>query len=385
MGLLRKILAKIFLMMLFIAAGCSDAVIVKNALLEKPVYPMFGKIPERDFFYNFDLGDSLTFLWEGKNHGSFAHTSVTLYHNSVFAPDLSGRLKVYDRETGDKISEGKQKGEIAVAPVIHQQKVFYVLNDLESTEVILYVDNFFSGKNLREIKLNGKCTNELLKDDEAIYLLEDNGTLYSFNFFGIKNWEIKTGTLTLSSPAMKGNIIVFGNSKGELIGIDKEEQKIIYRKKLSGGIESGAAISGSAIFIGDSEGVLYKIDLKDGEVIWKFPTGAKIKTVPVQNDKNIFIGNLSGEMFSMNKESGELNWRSDTGGILNSTPLLFNDYLVQPDMAKKIYFIDVESGVTKNEIQFDLKVKMSPVFFDGTIFFGTDYGKLFAYKPAEPL
>ena len=358
---------------------------VKNALLEKPAYEMFGRIPERDFYQNLVLGDSLTLLWEAKNHGSFTHTSVAIYDNFVFSPDLSGRLKVFNKETGEKISEGKNKGEIAVAPVIHNQKVFYVLNDLESSKVILYVDNFFSGKNLREVELQGKVSNELLKDEEALYLLDDNGTLHSFDLNGIKNWELKTDELTNSSPAMKDKIIVFGNSAGELIGIDKDKKEIIYRKKISSGIESGASISGSSIFIGDSEGILHKIDLKTGDEIWKFDTGAKIKNFPVQNVKNIFIGNLAGDIFSINKNSGKLNWEKKTDGILNVTPLLFKDYIVQPDMAKKIYLIDVDEGKIEKEIKFDLKVKMSPVFFDGTLFFGTDYGKLFAYKPAEIL
>ncbi len=358
-----------------------DAVVVKNALLEKPAYSMFGRIPERDFYQDFNLGDSLTFLWQESNHGSFAHTSVSIYDNYVFSPDLSGRLKVYDIETGEKISEGKYKGEIAVAPVIYDKRVFYVLNDLESSTVTFFVDDFFSGKNFREIELRGKVTNELLKDEEAVYLLDDGGTLYSFDLYGMKNWELETDELTNSSPAMKDNIIVFGNSAGELIGVDKDKQKIIYRKKIASGIESGAAISGSSVFIGDSEGILHKINLKNGDEIWKFSTGAKIKNFPVHDDKNVYIGNLAGDIFSVNKSNGELNWKRNTGGILNSTPLIFNDYIVQPDMAKKIYLIDVNSGDIKKEIKFDLKVKMSPVFFKGTIFFGTDYGKLFAYKP----
>jgi outer membrane protein assembly factor BamB len=98
------------------------------------------------------------------------------------------------------------------------------------------------------------------------------------------------------------------------------------------------------------------------------------------NDKNLLVGNLKGNIYSLDKNSGELNWDISTGGIINTTPILFDDYLVQPDLFKLIHFVDVETGEIVKQISVEKRLKMSPVYFNNTIYFGMDKGEILAFE-----
>jgi len=73
-------------------------------------------------------------------------------------------------------------------------------------------------------------------------------------------------------------------------------------------------------------------------------------------------------------------WKIETGGIINTTPVLFKNYLVQPDLNRKIYFIDINSGEIAKTYDFEKRVKLSPVYYDGILYLGADKGIINAYQ-----
>ncbi len=96
--------------------------------------------------------------------------------------------------------------------------------------------------------------------------------------------------------------------------------------------------------------------------------------------KNVYAGNLNGDFFSLNKNTGELNWQIQTKGIINTTPLITNDFIVQPNVDKKVLFINPSNGTIENAIEFDRRTKLTPVLYDSLLFLGSDRGILHAYK-----
>lgn len=96
------------------------------------------------------------------------------------------------------------------------------------------------------------------------------------------------------------------------------------------------------------------------------------------NDK-IYFGNLAGELFCLNN-TGTLLWKISTGGVLNATPFATGNFLVVPDMNKKFYFVDVNSGKIEKTYNVDGRIRLSPVIFRNILFIGYDRGELQAYE-----
>ena len=370
----------IFLAGMIVISGCAQPIFFRNMAIGMPGYIMFGKTPGRNFYENVSIGDSLELKWSTETSGSQSNTSIVIYNDILFVTDLSGKLYAFDRKSGKLFGYEKYTGSLPVAPVVNNLRLFLMVNDLNEKYSTLKNFDILNGKILDETKIYGGVHNEMLKLDDAIIVLSDYGELIKFNLVGIKEWSTNTKVDSHSSPASDGNVIVFGNERGELISCSAKTGKILYRKKICIGIEAGLSISGSNIYFGDKTGKVYCVNLNDGKIIWQYDTKNKIVVTPVMNAENLFIGNLNGDIFCLDKTNGKSNWKTVTIGVINTTPLLFKNRLVQPDLNRKVYLIDISSGNIDKTLSFETRTKLSPVYYDGMIYLGADRGVINAYQ-----
>ncbi len=377
---MKRFLLLISIITLF---SCTKPIILNQTMVKKPNIKMYGSVPERNFYVNKNLSDSLKLIGELTTKGSYSNTSPVIYDNYMFVSDLSGRVTAFDISKMKEIGRESYKGETPVAPVLYRTRLFFLVNQYKEVYSTLYYYDYFTNKYISQVEIPGGVSNELLFDDEDIYLLNEFGTLFKINLIGKIEWEYETNILTYCDPAMSGDLIVWGNQKGEVICFDKIKEEIIYRKKISKGFESGVTIYDDKVLIGDIEGVLYVLDLQSGGVLWRQNTFYKIKSTAVTDGRSVFIGNLNGDVFSIDLGNGEINWAKNYGGVINTTPLLFNNILLQPNLKKKILFIDTNSGEVLKIISTERRPKMSPIYFNGKIIFGIDKGKLLIYDEVE--
>ena len=382
MGLLTKYKI-LFLSVAVLLAGCGKSLIKVDSSLDKSPYPMFGRIPERNFYVPITVSDSLRIAWENSAHGGFSNTSVTVYDKFVFTSDLSGRIYVFDIADGDRVGMLKSKGAIYTAPLVFRNFVIYGVAELKYnlTELIYY--NYRTGKEFFNKEIYSRIMSEMIALDDGIVFLTESGRLNRYDLNGVSVWETKTNVRTHCSPALSKNIAIFGNDDGEIIAINSESGKLIYRKKYEGIFTGTVSIDDSIAYLGNNNGFIYAVKLKSGELVWKFNSGSRILMSPAIDDKNVVIGNLKGDLFSLNKFNGKLNWRNHFFGLLNATPLLTRNRIILPDLFRRLYLIDKSNGKTIKTYLLKGRTKLSPVYFDNLLFIGYDLGELRAYEFVE--
>ncbi|MBI9071003.1 MAG: PQQ-binding-like beta-propeller repeat protein [Melioribacteraceae bacterium] len=374
---MRKLL---IIILLIILNSCGGWIKIKKIPTDSRDNLMYGNTPQRDFYIPIEISDSLEFSWEADTKGSHAHTAVTTVSRFLFIGDLAGRLICYNRITGKKVGELKNDGDISIAPAIGKYRLVYVVNEFKEKYSTVVFYDYIVGKIRHEIELPGKFVNELIIENEFVYLLSEEGKLYKYNMKGEQEWMYDAKCLTISIPAVYKEQILFNNAKGEIIAVEKNFGKELYRKKITKSFESGISVSDEKAFLGDTEGFLFCFDCEKRDIEWKFDTGSKIRSLAVFDNTNIFVGNLNGDFFSVSKTDGKLNWKTETGGLLNTPALVFKNLVVVPDQDQKVYFINKEDGVITNSIEFGKRVKLAPVYSDNTLFFGADRGIIYAYK-----
>ena len=365
----------IFILLL---ASCGKPLLLKNKIFRNLNPYVFGKFSQRIFFIPKNISDSLEFNWTAETYGSYSNTSFIATDSVLYVGDLSGRITAFNKFTGKELGVIKNKGEIKVAPVIRGKTIVFVLNELKERVFTVHFYDLRTGvESVKEFP--GSCGNEMLYYNKHLYVLSDQGVLYQFNFNGKKNWEIKTNVFTVSSPVGQQNGVWWGNTKGEILGADKNG-KVIYRKKHSDGFEGGISVRDVFLFLPTSKGTIVKFDLVGKQTVWRFDTKGKIKNFIVFNDKKLFAGNLNGTVYCLNLKDGKLIWKTETDGVINATPLLFGNMLVQPNLFKKVDLIDIDNGKIVKTLKFEKRVKSTPLYSAGMIYFGTDYGEVFAYR-----
>ena len=360
--------------------GCSASLIRIKTNPAQKTYPMFGKIPERDFYSSENLGDTLIKKWENDVNGGFANSSVTLYGGYIFVGDLSGRIFCFNDTTGKEMGKLKYKGAVFSAPIIDKTNVIFIVVSENSHISDLISYNFVTGKENYDKEVKGKVLTEIIKKDSSIIFNSEDGKVFRYSVKGEKIWELETGSFSHSSPAMDENIIVFGNDKGELLAVSYNDGNLKYRKKIGGPFFCGVTIRNGVAFIGNDNGNLYAVDIETGNVKWKFDTHDRIKMTPALKDNIIIIGNLNGDLFAINRSNGKQIWITKTGGLFDATPLITENSIVQPDLNEKFYLIDLLTGKILNTYSLDGRVKLTPVIVDSTLFIGYENGNICAYE-----
>ncbi len=366
--------------LLFLVEGCASSLIRTNAQRDNNAYTSFGKNPGRQFFTDQNISDSVSLKWQNDANGSFTNSSVVVSDSLVFVNDLSGRIFCFNFETGDKIGQLKNDGAVFSSPYIYRFLVIYAAADDKDDITRLKYYDYVLGKLLNDVEVEGRCLTEIIGTPDAVIFNTENGNVYKYDLYGKKIWETLTNSMVHSSPSMENDIIVFGNDSGEILGINSDNGKILYRKKTGRSFFCGSAVSGNVVYIGNDDGNLFALDLKSGNIIWKFQSGARITMTPCVTSSEIYFGNLSGDLFCLGRDDGKLIWKTSTGGLLNATPYASNNYLVVTDLNDKFYFVRRDNGEIKNTYHVDGRIRLSPLIFRNTLFIGFDRGELQAYE-----
>lgn len=341
--------------------------------------PMFGKIPTRNFFIEKEISPDVKKLWENSVNGGFDNTSITSLKNYIFVSDQSGRIYCFDLNSGKQIGLLRNKGNINVAPIINNFKIIFPINQLNKnlTKIVFY--DSYDSKISNEITIEGKIINEAVCDSNELFFITEEGIIYSFSFWGRKNYEIKTKSFVHSSPVLFNSNLIFGNDNGEILIVDYKLKKIV-QYKITNQPLYNCSIKDNLFFIGSEDGNLYCFDLNTKKIKWKFNSGSTIKMFPAFDNTNLFLGNLRGEFFSLRIDDGLLNWKIKKSGIFNATPLIFMNLIIAPNLEKMIFFIDKNNGNILNELNYKSRVKLSPFYFKDVLIIGIDRGELIAYQ-----
>jgi len=379
MGFLKRILY-ILISFTIIFGGCLPSIIKVKVPKDDVSYEMFGRLPRRDFYIREIISDSLKEKWQAKVNGGLTNSSVTIYGPYVFLNDLSGWVTCLDINNGKELGRIKNKGAVYSSPVIDKSILIFAvtLNDADYSDLYYYDYRF--GNIKAKVKIEGKVLSEILKDKGKIIFNTEEGTVYCFNLLGDKLWETNTKIPIHCSTAMENDIIIFGNDIGEVIGLNADNGKILYTKKIGQLFLGCAAISDSTAFLGNYDGNIYAVRINDGKLKWKFATGTRIIATPVFSNTNVFVCNLSGAIYSLQKSNGNEIWKTDAGGVINATPLLANNYLLVPNLDDALLFVNPESGVIEKRFKLPSHAKLSPLIFRNTLFVGYDDGTIGTYE-----
>lgn len=382
MGFLKRLIKilSVVLLPLFLA-GCAKSLMKINTQKDESPVRMFGETGSRNFFVPVTLDSTLNLLWENTAHGSFNNSSFIFYDSTIFVHDLGGRIHAFNMYTGKQTGVLKYKGAVYSTPIIFNFNiaVALVLNNENMTELIFY--DFFNGKELKVVELDGIVTSQMIAVDDDLIVITENGTVRRFDSRGNEVWKLKHKSFIHCNPAYINGKIYIGTNDGMLLCIDYDSGSVIFKKKIGAAFNSGITIKNNTAFLGDDDGIIYAVDINSGSLLWKNNTGARILMNAACDDENVYIGNLAGSLYSFNASTGQINWSTEiNAAVFNSSPLVTENVIVISNLFQSVLFINKSTGQIIDKLEFETRVKMSPALRDGILFIGYDQGRIRAYE-----
>lgn len=363
---------------LFLFLGCKPKIQLSNIDSLSIPY-LYGKTNERIFIYNDKMSDSLKFLWKVELTGSFRNTGLSLKEHYAFVNDLSGRVVCLDLNKGNIIGQVKTSGSVVNTPILYNNYLIFIENTIDNEKSFLSTYDIFQGEYSLHKEIDGKILTEILVENGFIYFVSSNGVVCKYNLLGDIIWQFNSKLPVHSSPALSNGVLVYGTDDGCIIALNKDDGKQLYKIKLANkAFESGFTIKDSIIYACNNNGFLYGIDLMSGKLLLKSNIGSRVVTFPIISDY-IYVVTLKGDIICLNLK-GEPAWKLNTEGIFNVTPILSGDFLIIPDLNKKLLLVNTKERKITKTIFLDGKSGLTPVIYQNKLLIGYGKGIVEAYE-----
>jgi outer membrane protein assembly factor BamB/predicted phosphohydrolase len=158
-------------------------------------------------------------------------------------------------------------------------------------------------------------------------------------------WRKETGFTIASAPALGKDIVVEGNSSGNVTAFSIKDGLALWSYKTDGAVYSSPSISGEFVVFGSADSNIYCLNLKSGKLHWKFKTGAAVVACPVVSKGKVYIGSSDGKFRALSLESGNLLWQFDKiQGFVEDKPLLYEGKVIFGAWDSYLYALDQNDG-----------------------------------------
>ncbi len=313
----------------------------------------------------------------------FDSDSSPIIVNDVLYVGSNYGIHAIDAKTGRELWRNQTNGFVKSAPTVADgvlyigadDRRFYAMDIKDGTMKWIY-------KNAT----NGYTSSPIVVNNLA-YEGSKDGSFYAFDVRnGEPSWQILTGKVIESSPAMGDGIIVFGTNGGVIIAIDPVTRNEKWRYDTgTSDIISSPLIADGTVFVGSNDGNIFALATAKGTLKWKYSTGSNVQSSPSYKDGTIFAGSRDSNLYAIDAKTGALKWKTQTAGYVDSSPAISNDVVYFGSRNNFLYGLDANTGklLYRNSTgQTDKDYITSPVISGNMLYAVTHGGVVYAYSGA---
>lgn len=335
-------------------------------------------------------------LWSFDSGSGISSSPVIVGDNIIFASN-NNKLYAVDLNTHEEKWSFAGDSQSNNIPIVDGNTVIYTTKDT------CYAIDATTGKEIWNFKGNVVITDGINGYDYHLpspILYKDlvifptiGAKFYALNKTdGSKVWEYEdsdSGDIR-TTPAIDGNIMVYGDVKGNAFAMDLDTQKTLWTKSIGKDvIHSVAAYKGFAYFSGrDCTTVAF--DIKDGSSKWRYSDnmGSWLTGEMIVKDDIIYVpGSDNLKTMALKYDTGEIDTTYVSKANIFSRPtvdenniMYITDGNVYTSAVGHIIGYDLNTKQRVLEGKFDKPIYSSPAVRDGIIYFGCTDGKLYAVK-----
>ncbi len=340
---------------------------------------MFKKDVSHSGFTTDAVNPPLSVIWSF-NLGFDSDSSPIIVNDVLYVGSNFG-IHALDASTGRELWRTHTNGFVKSAPAV-ADGVLYVGAD----------DSRFYSMDIKDgamkwIYKNATAgyTSSPVVINNLAYTGSKDGSFYAFDVqSGEPSWQILTGKVIESSPAMGDGVIVFGTDGGLIIAIDAATRKEKWRYDTGvSDILSSPLIADGSVFVGSNDGNIYALNTTNGALKWKYSTGSNVQSSPSYKDGTIFVGSRDSNLYAIDASTGNLKWKTQTSGFVDSSPAISNDVVYFGSRNNFIYGLDANTGklLWRNSTgQNDNDYITSPAISGNMLYAVTHSGVVYAYS-----
>lgn len=118
-------------------------------------------------------------------------------------------------------------------------------------------------------------------------------------------------------PALSGDLIVVGNTSGELVALNQSTGASLWRVSLGAPIEGEPLIDDDLIFVGNNEGIFQALNRRDGSKVWEISLYDELLGRPILFGGDVLVVTARDRLLRFDRATGE---RKDAVTLSSFTP-----------------------------------------------------------------
>ena len=235
----------------------------------------------------------------------------------------------------------------------------------------------------------------LTADNRLIALAEADGAVLWKHYAFLE----AVSFLGKASPALNAGTGIAVFPSGEILAFRPESGNILWSESLGASrlndagaeindIRARPVIDGQRVFVLTSGGLLSAFDLKSGAVLWEKEIGGINQ--PWVAGKTMYVVTTYAELVALDTASGKILWinklarwadpETKENRLTWTGPVMAGSRLIVTNSDGKAIAVSPQTGTILGWDDIDSKGTLSPIVFDGTLFFVTHNGQLAAYR-----
>ena len=249
-----------------------------------------------------------------------------------------------------------------------------------------------TGKRLWSVTLDSFSERQFLLNGTTLYVLTAAQMLYALDFqTGKTVWMFDGGFpdgLTIrggARPIVHDNKVLFGIATGEVLAVNADTGKLVWRYNPSyndarfHGIVGEMVIRNNHLLITRYDGLVASIDINSNvrSVTWQeqFPG----LTTSVFRGNRLYVGALNGDIYALDADGGRKVYRAVTGAPIVSIAAGETTLFVAGHRGRVTSF----DAATGNVIWHDSlagTLAAPPIMYENAIYYSTGYKSIYSYK-----
>ena len=176
-----------------------------------------------------------------------------------------------------------------------------------------------------------------------------------------------------TSPVVMGDRVVVATRDGDLISLDFNAGKQVWRTKVEAGFEGAPTCAPGLVVLPDLEGSIHAFASLDGKKLWSHTTEGKseIKASVAVASGVAVVGSYDGTLHALNLADGKQRWVHESEAQIHSTCAIHSNVAYVAGCDGHFRGLDVQTGAVKLDVRFGGYTAASPAISDGVAVFGT--------------
>lgn len=159
-----------------------------------------------------------------------------------------------------------------------------------------------------------------------------------------KLWSTKVGKdaefLRVSlRPAGDGNRIYAASRDGNVIALDPESGKQIWKTRLDMELSAGPGVGEGLLAVGSADGTIIVLSTSDGTERWRSDLGGEILSAPLISGDSVVVATVDNLLRALRATDGSMRW-----SVEQSTPLLTMRGSATPALAGRTVIAGFDNG-----------------------------------------